>query len=223
MGMRSTHRWNVSLSEARQIQKQLSSEVIIEDCLNTVRYIAGVDVGFKNEQTTTYAAVTILTFPQLQICEYRHAATPTIFPYIPGLLSFRELPAILQALQKVKQQPDLILCDGQGIAHPRRLGIASHLGVITGFATIGVAKKRLVGEYTLPGQEKGNWEHLFYHHEIIGAVLRTRTKVKPLFISPGHKISTTTSVDFVLRCCTKYRLPEPTRLAHKIASDNYSP
>jgi deoxyribonuclease V len=214
-----TH-WPQMAEEAVAIQQQLRTQVITTDQLNSVRYVAGVDVGFEQEGTVTRAAVVILTFPDLQLVESALARSPTKFPYIPGLLSFREIPALLQALQQITITPDLILCDGQGIAHPRRFGIASHLGILIDIPTIGVGKSLLVGKYEMPPQEKGGWEPLVHQKETIGAVLRTRTGVNPLFISCGHRISLQTSIEYVMRCITKYRLPETTRLAHNLASHN---
>jgi deoxyribonuclease V len=140
------------------------------------------------------------------------------FPYVPGYLSFREIPVVLAALARLRQQPDLILCDGQGIAHPRRVGIASHLGVLTGTPTIGVAKSRLIGEHEEPRAVRGVWSALRDGEELIGAVLRTRVGTKPLYVSIGHRVSLETAIEFVLACTTRYRLPETTRAAHRLAS-----
>lgn len=175
-------------------------------------------MGFEADGTISHAAVAVLSFPDLQIVETAVARRPTSFPYIPGFLSFREIPAVLDALEKVKILPDIILCDGQGIAHPRRLGIASHLGLLIDMPTIGVAKSLLIGKYDEVPETKGSWQPLIHQGETIGAVLRTRTGVKPLYISSGHRISLPTAIDYVLRCTTKYRLPETTRIADKLAS-----
>lgn len=207
-----------TLEAARIIQNQLRPQVIIEDRLPSIHTIAGVDVGFEDNNRLTRAAVVVLSFPALTLQESAIAKRPTTFPYIPGFLSFREIPAILDALQSVRIQPDLIFCDGQGYAHPRRLGIASHLGVLIDCPTIGVAKSRLVGTHGEPPFDQGAWIPLVDQAEIIGAVLRSRTQVKPLYISSGHRISLPTAIDWVLRCTSKYRLPEPTRLADKLAS-----
>jgi deoxyribonuclease V len=207
-----------NLEEAREIQEKLRTQVITEDRLKEVHYVAGVDVGFEDNYTLTKAAVVILTFPELKLVESQTAKIATTFSYIPGFLSFREIPAILKALEKLTIIPDIIFCDGQGIAHPRRLGIASHLGVLIDLPTIGVAKSLLVGKHSELALEKGNWQPLIDQGETIGAVLRSRTNVRPLYISIGHKISLSTALDYVLRCLTKYRLPETTRLADKLAS-----
>lgn len=208
-----------SLEEAKKIQQQLRHQVITKDQLQKVNYVAGVDVGFKDNYKITQAAIAVLNFPQLTLVESQLASTPTTFPYVPGFLSFREIPAILKALEKLTIIPDIILCDGQGIAHPRRLGIASHLGVLIDLPTIGVAKSLLVGKHEEIPLEKGNWKPLIDKDEIIGAVLRSRTNVKPIYVSIGHKISLPTALDYVMKCLTKYRLPETTRWADKLASN----
>ena len=208
----------ISFEEAKRIQQQLSKQVIIKDRLEAVNYVAGVDVGFRDNYTKTKAAVAILSLPQLTLVESQTAVIPTTFPYVSGFLSFREIPAILKALEKLTVMPDLMLCDGQGIAHPRRLGIASHLGVLIDVPTIGVAKSRLVGKHEEIPVEKGCWKPLVEHQEVIGAVLRSRTNVKPIYISIGHKISLPTALNYVMACLTKYRLPETTRWADKLAS-----
>jgi deoxyribonuclease V len=210
--------WAQTVEEAIEIQKQLRHLVIAEDKLGEVRYVAGVDVGFEDNYTITQAAVAVLSFPELQLLESAIAQIPTTFPYIPGFLSFREIPAILKALEKLNLVPDLILCDGQGIAHPRRFGIACHLGVLIDLPTIGVAKSLLVGKHEDLPPEKGSWQPLRDRGEVVGAVLRSRTNVNPVYVSVGHRISLSAAIDYVLRCTTKYRLPETTRWADKLAS-----
>jgi len=210
--------WPENVAEARAIQEQLRSRVITENRLGAVNTVAGVDVGFEEKGNVTRAAVAALHFPQLDLVEQTIARQPTRFPYIPGYLSFREIPALLAALAKITTTPDLILCDGQGLAHPRRFGIACHLGVLTGLATIGVAKSRLIGTHDEPGAKKGSWTPLMDKGEVIGAVLRTRDKVSPLYVSVGHRIDLQTAIDYVLHCTTRYRLPETTRWAHRLAS-----
>lgn len=212
------HSWQVSPAEARAIQEELRTQVLLEDAVGPVRRIAGVDVGFEEGGKITRAAVVVLQFPELSLLEQAIARLPTSFPYVPGLLSFREMPAVLAALEQLERLPDLLLCDGQGIAHPRRLGIASHLGVVTGLPAIGVAKKRLLGEHAPVPEAKGEWTPLRHAGECVGAVLRTRVGVKPLYISSGHKVALSTAVDYVMRCVTRYRLPETTRLADRLAS-----
>lgn len=212
------HPWKVTPKQAREIQEQLRGQVVKHDKLSEVRFVAGIDVGFKKRPVTATAAVVVLRFPQLEVIESAVAARDVDFPYVPGLLSFREVPVVLDALARLALTPDLILCDGQGYAHPRRFGLACHLGVLIDVPTIGVAKTRLVGTYTEPGQVKGAWAPLEQHNEVIGAVLRTRHNTKPLYVSIGHRISLMTAIDYVLACCPKFRLPETTRAAHRLAA-----
>jgi deoxyribonuclease V len=162
--------------------------------------------------------VAVLSYPGLEPVDRALAKRPTVFPYVPGLLSFREIPAVLDALAMLNRPPDLLLCDGQGYAHPRRFGLACHLGVLAGLPSIGVAKSRLIGEHEPVGREKGDRVWLRHDGEIIGAVLRTRRDVQPLYISVGHRVSLQTAIDYVLGCTTRFRLPETTRWAHRIAS-----
>ncbi len=193
-------------------------EVVARDRLGRVRYVAGIDVGFEKDGTVARAGVAILSFPGLELCETATARRPTRFPYVPGYLSFRELPAVLVALKKLRTRPDLLLCDAQGLAHPRRFGLACHLGVLTDTPSIGVAKSRLIGEHGSLPETKGSWVPLMHSGEVIGAVLRTRRGVKPVYVSIGHRISLETAIEYALRCTTRYRLPETTRLAHRLAS-----
>jgi deoxyribonuclease V len=218
MKIKRQHHWPTTVEEAIAIQNQLQPEVITEDQLPEVRYVAGVDMGFEEDYAISRAAVVVLSFPELQLVEQAIARRPTTFPYIPGFLSFREVPAVMDALEKVSTTPDLILCDGQGIAHPRRFGLACHLGVLIDIPTIGVAKSLLIGKHDELPPEKGSWQPLRYKGETVGVVLRSRTGVKPLYVSSGHRISLPTAIDYVLRCTPKYRLPETTRLADKLAS-----
>ena len=200
------------------MQQELRAHLILTDHLEPVRRVAGVDVGFEAAGTVTRAAVAVLRYPELDVLETAIARRPTAFPYIPGLLSFRELPAVLAALEQLREPPDLLLCDGQGIAHPRRFGIASHLGLLVDIPAIGVAKTRLCGTHEEPPNQRGAWTPLWGQGEIIGAVLRTRPGVRPLYVSPGHRISLETALAYVMGCCTRYRLPETTRHAHRLAS-----
>ena len=218
MRIRHRHRWDVTVAEAVALQQRLRSEVIDIDRFSRIATVAGVDVGFEEHGGVTRAAVAVLSFPGLQLLEYAIARRPTVFPYIPGLLSFREVPAVLDALQGLRRLPDLLLCDGQGRAHPRRFGIACHLGVLTDLPAIGVAKSRLVGTHAPLAESKGARQVLYDKGEAIGTVLRSRRGVRPLYISVGHRISLDTAVEYVLRCITRYRLPETTRAAHKLAS-----
>lgn len=205
-------------ADAVALQRELRAHLILTDRLGPVRRVAGVDVGFEADGTVTRAAVAVLRYPELELLESAIARRPTTFPYIPGLLSFRELPAVLAALEQLPESPDLLLCDGQGIAHPRRFGLASHLGLLVDLPSIGVAKTRLCGTHEELPNRRGAWTPLRAEGEIIGAVLRTRPGVKPLYISPGHRIGLKTALAYVMGCCTRYRLPETTRYAHRLAS-----
>ena len=215
------HPWDVSPKEAAAIQERLSQAVVVEDDLGPVRTVAGVDIGFLEKNTITRAAVVVLSFPELELVDQAIVHRPTTFPYVPGLLSFREAPAALGALERLSIRPDLLLCDGQGRAHPRRFGLACHLGLLSGIPSIGVAKSRLVGEHDAVNEERGSRQPLMLEAEVIGTVLRTRTAVKPLYVSIGHRVSLETAVDYVLRCAPRFRLPETTRWADRLASSRY--
>jgi deoxyribonuclease V len=218
MQLHHQHPWDLTPKEAIALQKQLREFMRVEDDYGEIRTVAGVDVGFEKNNTITRAAIALLGFPSLELVASAIARQPTRFPYVPGLLSFREIPAVLEAMQQLDELPDLLLCDGQGIAHPRRLGIATHLGLLLDRPTIGVGKSRLLGTYTEPGMEKGQWSPLYDKEEEIGCVLRSRTGVKPLFISPGYRVGLDSAREWVMRCLTRYRLPETTRWAHRLAS-----
>lgn len=218
MPFQSLHSWQVSPQEAIAIQESLRLKVIREDRFGLIQTVAGVDVGFEADGTITRAAVVVLGYPELDLVETAIARCPTTFPYVPGLLSFREAPAVLQALDKLEALPDLLICDGQGIAHPRRLGLASHLGICAGLPSIGAAKSRLTGRHEPVGEGRGDSQWLSDAGEVIGAALRTRPGARPLYISIGHRISLETAVQLVLACTRAYRLPEPTRQAHRLAS-----
>ncbi|MFG6093802.1 deoxyribonuclease V [Leptothoe sp. ISB3NOV94-8A] len=211
--------WPQDTGGAIAIQNRLRSQVITTDQFAAITTVAGIDAGFEQDGTITRAAVVVLQLPELTLLEQAIAYRPTTFPYVPSLLSFREMPTVLDALKQLTLEPDLILCDGAGIAHPRRLGIASHLGVLMDKPTIGVAKSRLLGTHGELPADKGAWVPLMDRGERIGAVLRSRTGTKPLFVSAGHRISLETAVDYVLQCTPKYRLPETTRLADRLASN----
>ncbi len=221
MKLHCPHRWNVTPAQARELQAQLAGRVEAHDRLPPIRHVAGVDVGFEDGGRISRAGVAVLEFPSLSLVEQRLARLPTPFPYVPGLLSFREIPVVLAALEQLTTLPDLLLCDGQGLAHPRRFGIACHLGVLTDIPSIGVAKTRLTGTFAGVPEQKGGWVPLLDGEERIGAVLRTRKGVKPLFVSIGHRIGLETAIDYVLACTPRYRLPETTRQAHRLASGLY--
>lgn len=214
--MRQTDR-NPTPAQARERQRELAQRVKLLAPDRTPARVAGVDVGFEDGGRTARAAVVVLDFPSLAVADQQIARRPVGFPYVPGLLSFRELPVVLDALEKLREAPGLILCDGHGIAHPRRLGIASHLGVLLDRPTIGVAKKKLVGTHGAIPARKGEWTALQDGGETIGAVLRTRERVKPVYVSPGHRMDLAHALAIVMRCVTRYRLPEPTRLADKLS------
>jgi len=212
------HPWNLAPVEAIALQAELAGRVETTDRLGAVTRVAGVDCGFEERGRVTRAAVAVLAWPGLAPVETVVARLPTTFPYVPGLLSFRELPAVLEAFAQLAGLPDLLLCDGQGIAHPRRLGIASHLGLLLDLPAIGVGKSRLVGEFREPGKRRGATSPLLHRGEMVGMVLRTRDGVKPLFVSVGHRVSLQTAVRWVLDCAPRYRLPEPIRAADRAAS-----
>ncbi len=211
--------WNGSTAEARELQKTLAARLLLSDDFGPLRLIAGVDVGFEEGGAITRAAAVLLDAESLELRAQTIARVPTCMPYIPGLLSFRELPAVLQALEALGQVPDLVFSDGHGIAHPRGLGIAAHLGIITGLPTVGVAKKILTGQHEPLGERRGDQVALQDKTgRQIGTVLRSKDKVRPLIVSPGHRVSLQSAPALVMRYVTRYRLPEPTRLADRLAS-----
>jgi deoxyribonuclease V len=214
---RQLHPWNLTIQQARSVQADLCGQVETVDRLDSVLYVAGVDVGFTADDQISRAAVTVLSFPDLVVVDQAVVEEPTVFPYLTGYLSFREIPPILSALAKLSIDPQLILCDGQGLAHPRRFGLACHLGLVLNLPTIGVAKTLYIGTHEPLPDERGAWVPLLDKGETIGAVLRTRPQVKPLYISIGHQISLNTAIDYVLHCTPKYRLPETTRQADRLS------
>jgi deoxyribonuclease V len=217
------HSWNLTPRAAIALQQRLRSKVVRLGRPRQVRTVAGTDVGFARGGGVAHAAVAVLSFPQLELVDHAVARQPVRFPYVPGLLSFREIPALLTALDRLRVKPDLILCDGQGFAHPRRFGIACHLGVICGVPTIGVAKSRLIGEHSEPMQRRGAWVPLRDKGETIGAVLRTRAGTRPIYVSIGHRVSLAVAVRYAMACTTRFRLPETTRWAHRLASGGGPP
>ena len=214
------HDWNLTTLEARDLQNRLATEISRVGSVIEPRFIAGADVSIKKSRGTGTAAVVVLEYPELNPVETKIMQGEIDFPYVPGLLSFREAPLILQAFEQLTHTPDLIMVDGQGIAHPRRLGIAAHLGLFFDTPTIGCAKSRLCGTHKEPAPEPGNYEELTDKNENIGVVLRTKYNTKPVYISIGNKISIEDAIFWVMRCCRGYRLPEPTRLAHQAAGGN---
>ncbi|WP_242108013.1 deoxyribonuclease V [Luteimonas aquatica] len=211
--------WDGSVASARALQSELAKAVLLRDDFPTpLRVLAGFDVGFEDDGATTRAAAVLLDARTLQPLDMQVARVPTSMPYVPGLLSFRELPALLQALEQLRQRPDLVFVDGHGIAHPRGLGIAAHFGVATGLPSIGVAKKRLTGSGPEPHQTRGAYTALRQGGRQIGWILRSKPNCNPLYVSPGHRVALASAADLVMRCVTRYRLPEPTRLADRLAS-----
>ena len=212
-----SHPWDLSVGEAKSLQIRLAEQVVAETTIDpsAVRTVAGVDVGFDDD--VAQAAAVVLGFPDLEPLDYALGRAPVTFPYVPGLLTFREGPSVLNALEKLTIWPDLFVFDGHGLAHPRRFGLAAHMGVILDRASIGCAKSRLSGSHDEPGQAMGDWVPLREGDETIGAVVRTRAKVKPVYVSVGHRVDLQTCIDLVLRCTRGYRLPETTRYAHRVA------
>lgn len=217
------HPWNVTTAEARAIQEQLRPKVRRKNAagLRKIKHIAGIDISLRDNRAT--AAVVVLAYPSLELVEYATHEADVPFPYVPGLLTFRECPSIIACAEKISVEPDLIMVDGHGIAHPRRIGIAAHVGLLFDRPTIGCAKSRLVGKHEEPGPEPGSQTELWDRDEIIATVLRTKRRCLPLYISIGHKIDLPTATKMVLACGRGYRLPEPTRFAHQVAGGNPPP
>lgn len=212
------HDWEVSPQQAIALQEELRSQIDRSDRLGAIHTVAGVDVGIASGSGIARAAVAVLSFPELELRDYSIVELPVRFPYVPGLLSFREMPVVLEALERLVVLPDLLLCDGHGLAHPRRFGLACHLGLWTGWPSIGVAKSLLVGEHAQVGSQRGDWQPLVHQGEVIGAALRTRPGARPVYVSIGHRLSLASAVLFVLHCTLGFRLPETTRKAHHLAS-----
>jgi len=223
--------WPTTFEEAQALQQRLRTQIIAYDDLGEVRSVAGVDAGYETasaagtdpDTTLARAAIVVLSYPTLQPLDYTVARRPTTFPYVPGFLSFREAPAVIVALADLRVRPDLLICDGQGIAHPRRFGIACHIGLLSGIPSIGCAKSRLIGHHGPVPDERGAYVPLIHKREQIGVALRTRPGTKPLYISVGHRISLETAINYVMSCTGKYRLPETTRAADGLASHGRIP
>jgi deoxyribonuclease V len=206
------------VAEARRLQSELASRVQTGPPLDLdrVRFVAGADVSTGDEMA--YATVAVLRFPELEVVEVRGAGAPLSFPYVPGLLAFREIPSVAEALSRIETPVDAVIFDAQGLAHPRRLGLASHLGLFLDVPSVGCAKSRLTGRFEEPDRKKGSATDLVDRGEVVGRVVRTRDGVSPVFVSVGNRIDLQSAVDLVLACCTRYRLPEPTRQAHNAAN-----
>lgn len=213
------HRWDVSQEEAIAIQNRLRSQLDLHSEPGRIETVAGIDVSYDKGSDWLFAAIVVLHLPDLQVLGTASATATVPFPYIPGLLSFRECPAVLQAWEQLRVKPDCLMCDGQGIAHPRRFGIASHLGLWLDLPSIGCAKSLLVGTYQEPGEKRGSMAPLIHRKEQVGVIFRTKDGIAPVFVSQGHKINLNKAIELVLACCTKYRLPEPTRQAHLLVNE----
>ncbi|MHC4425594.1 MAG: deoxyribonuclease V [Planctomycetota bacterium] len=224
--MKKLHDWNLSYSQAKELQVSLACKVQFTPLKRSPKMVVGIDCAFSRDGRRILAVVVVLRLPDFELVETANAAREVRFPYIPGLLSFREAPVCIAAVEKLRKQPDVFIIDGQGIAHPRRLGLAAHLGLFFDKPTIGCAKSRLTGTYEEPPLEKGTYTPLKdkkrvgpdTQYKTIGAVVRTRTNVKPVFVSVGNKCLLKDAIRIILACAVKYRLPEPTRLAHQLVS-----
>jgi deoxyribonuclease V len=214
MRIEKLHPWNVTPAEAAKIQKDLKERISQVNGFDKIERVGGVDVSYKKGSAKATAAIVVLSFPGLEVLEIQVKEGEVSFPYVPGLFSFREIPLLIPVLEKIKTTPHLMLVDGQGIAHPQRMGLAAHLGILIDIPTIGCAKSRLLGTHEEPPKEKGAYTYLYDKAEVIGAVVRTRTNISPVYVSPGHKISLNTAVELVLKCTPKFRIPEPLRAAH---------
>jgi len=211
------HPWDVTPKEAREIQLRLRERIDPAWDGRRVRTLAAADVGFPDKQTVR-AAVVVLTYPDLEVIETSLSTLPCTFPYVPGLLAFREIPGLLAALEKIRTEPDVLMCDAQGIAHRLKMGLAAHVGILLGRPVLGCAKSVLYGAFEEPGKEKGSRSYMHDGEgKVIGAAVRTRTSVKPVYVSLGHKIDLETSIELVLACSPKYRIPVPLRLAHNLS------
>jgi deoxyribonuclease V len=217
MRVHKLHDWDVSAAQAKEIQLSLAKRVITENRVINPRLVAGMDISSPDAQGVARGAVVVLRYPEFGVIEVKVVEGRITFPYIPGLLSFRESPLVLAACEELYNVPDLVLVDGQGIAHPRRFGLASHVGLFLDLPTIGCAKSILCGQHGPVGEETGSHAELLDNGELIGAALRTKSGVRPIYVSVGHKIDLTSALQWVIKCCRGYRLPEPSRLAHLAA------
>lgn len=219
----SLHEWNLSPTEAVALQQQLRSQIRIGPLIKTPQTIAGCDISFNKFEETVYAGIVVLNLETLETIEEAGVVSTATFPYIPGLLSFREIPSLLEAWAKLKTEPDVVMFDGHGIAHPRRIGIASHGGLFLNRPAFGCGKSVLVGKYDEPAPERGSWSPMIHYKDVVGAALRTKNKVNPVYVSPGHLIDLETAISLTLQCDGGrrgfgYRIPEPTRRAHNLVN-----
>lgn len=212
--------WPQTIDEAKLVQDRLKHKVLPKDRLDKVEYVAGTDVSYQPGSSKAKAAWVIFKLPDLELVDQATAETSVDFPYVPGLFSFREIPPLMQAFARLKLVPDLIVCDGQGIAHPKGFGLACHLGVLLDIPALGAAKSKLVGEYVMPDLRRGNWTPLVCQERTVGAVVCTKNGIKPIFVSSGHRIGLRRSIDIVLHLTGKYKLPETTRAAHALSRSN---
>ena len=212
------HDWTMTPREAVELQKSLRERVRLQPLKKQIRTIAGADISFNKFSPVVYAGLVVMRLPSLEVIEEVGVVSETGFPYVPGLLSFRESPSVLEAWAKLKTEPDAVMFDGQGIAHPRRVGIASHVGLIINRPTLGCAKSVLVGKYEEPSPERGHWAEMIDKGEVVGAAVRTKTNVNPIFVSPGHLIDLEGAIKLTLECDGGYRQPEPTRRAHLLVN-----
>ncbi|MCU0573383.1 MAG: endonuclease V [Syntrophobacteraceae bacterium] len=210
--------WKLTPAEARELQSELVGRVVIRPLPGSFEILGAADIGYVKASNLLAAAVVTFAWPELEPMEEAHAVAPARFPYVPGLLSFREIPALLEAFARLNRQPRVLLCDGQGIAHPRRFGLASHLGLCLGIPTVGCAKKRLCGDFEPFGRRRGQWSPLTLDGDAVGRVLCTRDGVKPVYVSPGHLADIPSSAALILKCLRKFRIPEPLRRAHLAAT-----
>jgi deoxyribonuclease V len=214
MTINQLHSWNLTPTEAVALQKQLRAQVVLQPLPDNIEFVAGADISYNKFSDMIYAGIVVLRLPALEVVTTAGVVTTTKFPYVSGLLSFRETPPLLEAWEKLTVRPDVLMLDGQGIAHPRRFGIGSHVGLILNLPTIGCAKTLLIGKYEEPLEQAGNWSPLKHKDEAIGAALRTKHHVNPVYISPGHWADIPTAIALAMQCVNGYRIPEPTRLAH---------
>ena len=208
------HDWAMQPKDAVQLQHELRDRVLLRPLDREVKTIAGADISFDKYSPTLFAGIVVLALPSLDVVEEAGVEAKVQFPYVPGLLSFREIPPLLEAWRRLRTTPDAIMLDGQGIAHPRRFGIACHMGLVAGVPSFGCAKSVLVGTYEEPAPERGAWTPMVHRRETVGAALRTKPRVRPVYVSPGHLIDLQDSIRLALACNGGYRQPEPTRLAH---------
>lgn len=219
MKVHDLHSWDLTTAQARDLQLELAGRVISTKRLRRPRIIAATDASYDRGSPLLYAAVVVVDAASFEIIEQVEVVHRMTFPYVPGLFSFREAPALLDVFRRLETVPDVVLCDGQGLAHPRRVGFASHLGLCLNIPTIGCAKSRLCGEFDEPGPERGDRSPLLDRGERVGSVVRTKDRCRPLFVSVGHLCNLQSAERVVLESCTKYRLPEPARMAHRLVNE----